>query len=58
MKEPAHLLAVHRRGKQPCPRCGTPIAVIYYEDRETYYCPYCQSGGRVYADRRRSRLRR
>ena len=58
MKEPLHLLAVHRHGNEPCPRCGTPIAVIYYEDRETYYCPGCQAGGRVYADRRRSRLLR
>ncbi len=58
MKEPLHLLAVHRHGKEPCPRCGTPIAVIYYEDRETYYCPTCQSAGKVYADRRRSRLLR
>ncbi len=58
MKEPRHLLAVHRHGKEPCPRCGTPIAVIYYEDRQTYYCPACQSAGKVYADRRRSRLLR
>ncbi|HXX38724.1 MAG TPA: DNA-formamidopyrimidine glycosylase family protein [bacterium] len=58
MKEPVRLLAVHRHGKEPCPRCGTPIAVIYYEERETYYCPTCQTGGRVYADRRRSRLLR
>ncbi len=56
MKEPVGLLSVHRHGREPCPRCGTPIAVIYYEDRETYYCPACQTGGRVYADRRRSRL--
>jgi formamidopyrimidine-DNA glycosylase len=56
MREPLHLLRIHRHGKEPCPRCGTPIAVIYYEDRETYYCPTCQSGGKVYADRRRSRL--
>jgi formamidopyrimidine-DNA glycosylase len=56
MREPLHLLRVHRHGKEPCPRCGTPIAVIYYENRETYYCPTCQTGGRVYADRRRSRL--
>jgi len=56
MKEPLAHLSVHRHGKEPCPRCGTSIAVIYYEDRETYYCPACQTGGRVYADRRRSRL--
>jgi len=58
MKEPPAVLAVHRHGKEPCPRCGTPIAVIYYEDRETYYCPTCQTAGKVYADRRRSRLLR
>lgn len=56
MREPLHLLRIHRHGKEPCPRCGTPIAIIYYEDRETYYCPTCQAGGKVYADRRRSRL--
>lgn len=58
MKEPLELLSVHRHGREPCPRCGTPIAVIFYEDRETYYCPGCQAGGKVYADRRRSRLLR
>jgi len=58
MREPVHLLRVHRHGKESCPRCGTAIAVIYYEDRETYYCPTCQAGGKVYADRRRSRLLR
>ena len=52
------VLRVHRHGKEPCPRCGTPIAIIFYEDRETYYCPVCQAGGKVYADRRRSRLLR
>ncbi len=58
MKEPLEGLAVHRKGGEPCPRCGTRIAVIYYEDRETYYCPVCQAEGKVYADRRRSRLLR
>jgi formamidopyrimidine-DNA glycosylase len=58
MKEPLSSLRVHRHGKEPCPRCGEPIAVIYYEDRETYYCPVCQAGGKIYADRRRSRLLR
>jgi formamidopyrimidine-DNA glycosylase len=58
MAEPPVLLSVHRHGGEPCPRCGTPIAVIFYEDRETYYCPACQAGGKVYADRRRSRLLR
>ncbi|HKX16398.1 MAG TPA: DNA-formamidopyrimidine glycosylase family protein [bacterium] len=58
MKEPLEGLAVHRKGAEPCRRCGTKIAVIYYEDRETYYCPTCQAEGKVYADRRRSRLLR
>jgi formamidopyrimidine-DNA glycosylase len=58
MREPPAHLAVHRKGGEPCPRCGTSIAVIYYEDRETYYCPACQAEGKVYADRRRSRLLR
>ncbi len=58
MKEPLSSLRVHRHGGEPCVRCGSPIAVIYYEDRETYYCPACQAGGKVYADRRRSRLLR
>lgn len=58
MKEPLAYLAVHRKGGEPCPRCGTAVAVIYYEDRETYYCPACQAEGKVYADRRRSRLLR
>ncbi|MDQ7818982.1 MAG: zinc finger domain-containing protein [Armatimonadota bacterium] len=56
--EPADLLRVHRRGGQPCPRCDTPIRVVYYAERETYYCPACQTAGRVYADRRLSRLLR
>lgn len=58
MKEPPTLLRVHRKGGSPCPRCGTPIAVVYFADRETYYCPTCQTKGKVYADRRLSRLRR
>ncbi len=56
MREALNLLRVHRHGKEPCPRCRTPIAVIYYGERETYYCPACQTQGVVYADRRRSRL--
>ncbi|HEU4797941.1 MAG TPA: DNA-formamidopyrimidine glycosylase family protein [bacterium] len=55
-REPLELLRVHRHGGEPCPRCGTPIAEIAYAERETYYCPTCQTGGKVYADRRMSRL--
>ena len=56
VKEPLELLRVHRHGGEPCPRCGTPIAVVHFAERETYYCPRCQTGGKVYADRRLSRL--
>ena len=56
MKEPVRLLRVHRHGGEPCPRCGTRIETVYYAEKETYYCPTCQTGGKVYADRRLSRL--
>jgi len=49
-------LQVHRREGEPCPRCGEPIAAIHYADRITCYCPGEQTGGRVLADRRLSRL--
>lgn len=55
-KEPLELLRVHRHGGEPCPRCATPIAEVAYAEKETYYCPACQTGGKVYADRRMSRL--
>lgn len=55
-KEPPELLRVHRHADEPCPRCGTPIAQVAFAERETYYCPSCQTGGKVYADRRMSRL--
>lgn len=49
-------MAVHGRFGKPCPRCGTPIARIAYAENETNYCPVCQTGGKVLADRRLSRL--
>jgi formamidopyrimidine-DNA glycosylase len=49
-------LQVHRREGEPCPRCGTPIAAIHYSERITCYCPAEQTGGKVLADRRLSRL--
>lgn len=55
-KEPIHLLRVHRHGGEPCPRCGTRIETVYYAEKETYYCPTCQTAGKIYADRRMSRL--
>ncbi len=58
MSEPPALLRVHRNGGEPCPRCGSRIEVVYFTDRETYYCPTCQTGGKIYSDRRLSRLRK
>ncbi len=51
-------LQVHRREGEPCPRCGETIAAIHYAERITCYCPREQTGGRVLADRRLSRLLR
>ena len=49
---------VHDRLGQPCPRCGTPLARVDFEEHTIYYCPECQTGGRVLKDRRLSRLLR
>lgn len=49
-------MAAHGRYGQPCPRCGTPIQRITYADNETNYCPSCQTGGKLLADRALSRL--
>jgi formamidopyrimidine-DNA glycosylase len=49
-------LVVHRREGEPCPRCGTRLAAVSYEDFVMSYCPSCQTDGRVLKDRRLSRL--
>ncbi|HEX7728658.1 MAG TPA: DNA-formamidopyrimidine glycosylase family protein [Terracidiphilus sp.] len=49
-------MAVHGRFGKPCPRCGAPVQRIRYADNETNYCPTCQTGGKVLADRSLSRL--
>jgi len=51
-------MAVHGRYKEPCPRCGTKIQRIRYAANETNYCPTCQTGGKLLADRSLSRLLR
>jgi formamidopyrimidine-DNA glycosylase len=47
---------VHGRWGQPCPRCGADLRRVSYESHEVTYCPECQTGGKVLADRRLSRL--
>jgi formamidopyrimidine-DNA glycosylase len=51
-------MAVHGRYKQPCLQCGTKIQRIRYASNETNYCPQCQTGGKLLADRALSRLLR
>jgi len=51
-------MAVHGRYGKPCPRCGGKVQRIRYADNETNYCPACQTGGRLLADRSLSRLMR
>ena len=48
--------AVHGKYGKPCPVCSTPVQRIRYADNETNYCPTCQTGGRLLADRALSRL--
>ncbi|HWH15389.1 MAG TPA: DNA-formamidopyrimidine glycosylase family protein [Miltoncostaeaceae bacterium] len=50
--------AVHGHHGEPCLRCGTRLERIGFQDYELVYCPRCQTGGRVYADRRTSRFLR
>jgi len=51
-------MAVHGRYREPCPRCGAKIQRIRYATNETNYCPRCQTGGKLLADRALSRLLR
>jgi formamidopyrimidine-DNA glycosylase len=48
--------AVHGRFGKPCPVCGTKVARIVYAENECNYCPKCQTGGKLLADRSLSRL--
>jgi len=49
-------MAVHGRYREPCPVCATPIQRIVYSQNEANYCPTCQTGGKLLADRALSRL--
>jgi formamidopyrimidine-DNA glycosylase len=54
----ARTYRVHNKLGEPCHICGTPIARVDFEEHTIYYCPECQTGGRVLKDRRMSRLLR
>ena len=47
---------IHGHAGEACPRCGTTMLNVDFADHQVVYCPSCQTGGQVYADRRRSRL--
>ena len=49
---------VHNRLGEPCPRCGTAIERVDFDEHTIYYCPTCQTGGRTLKDRRLSKLLR
>jgi formamidopyrimidine-DNA glycosylase len=59
---PAHVtafrpaMAVHGRHREPCPVCGTAVQRIVHAEHEANYCPTCQTGGKILADRSLSRL--
>jgi formamidopyrimidine-DNA glycosylase len=54
----AKVYRVHNKLGEPCYVCGTPISRIDFEEHTIFYCPSCQTGGRVLKDRRLSRLLR
>lgn len=49
-------MRAHGRYRKPCPECGDPVQRIVYASNETNYCPKCQTGGKLLADRALSRL--
>jgi formamidopyrimidine-DNA glycosylase len=49
-------MAVHGKYNEPCPVCGTPVQRIVHAENESNYCPMCQTGGKLLADRALSRL--
>ena len=49
---------IHDRLAEQCPQCGDPIQRVDFEEHTIYYCPRCQTGGRVLKDRRLSKLLR
>lgn len=56
INEERPFLAVHRRKGEPCPRCGTRVEWVSTTSRNTYYCPSCQTAGRILSDGRTSKF--
>ena len=54
----AKVYRVHKKLHEPCHLCATPIERVDFDEHTIYYCPSCQTGGRVLKDRRLSRLLR
>jgi formamidopyrimidine-DNA glycosylase len=54
----AKVYRVHNKLHEPCHVCGTPIERVDFEEHTIFYCPQCQTGGRLLKDRRLSRLLR
>jgi formamidopyrimidine-DNA glycosylase len=54
----AQVYHVHKKLHEPCHVCGTPIEHVDFEEHTIFYCPECQTGGRLLKDRRLSRLLR
>ena len=54
----AKVYRVHNKLGEPCDVCGTPVARVDFDEHTIYYCPECQTGGRLLKDRRLSRLLR
>jgi formamidopyrimidine-DNA glycosylase len=49
---------VHDHAGEPCQVCGDTIRTVSFEEHTVHYCPTCQTGGRILADRRMSKLLR
>jgi formamidopyrimidine-DNA glycosylase len=55
-RETPEVYDIHGHAGESCPRCGSELQRVDFADHQVVYCPSCQTGGQVYADRRRSRL--
>ena len=55
-KHSPEIYDIHGHAGESCPRCGSTLMNVDFADHQVVYCPSCQTGGQIYADRRRSRL--